>query len=267
MYSFCLKDHRLLMLSSGKDKASSEHLGHKRGKGELLYSNAFHDFMKDLSNDAPYGVSVASMDDQPQSYPEADFIWRYFSSPKAEVYVLWAREQDMWSGDFARRVQTLTTTIRKISSRTMIYMLLTRTRATAEIYSERQLELLANGLSFHQEIVPVADEFEVVDCLKRIVEKDTMIPEQAKNGGGKRKNKKASSPPRKQVKCKGSYDDRAAGALRGALSGLGDKSSRRLLAECGSLTAIAQAEVQSLYQYGFTRAISSTVQEFMDKRL
>ena len=112
------------------------------------------------------------MDDQPQSYPVADFIWRYFSSPKTEVYVLWAQERDMWSGDFARRVQTLTTTIRNISSRTMIYMLLTRTRATAEIYSKRQLELLATGLSFHQEIVPVADEFEVVDCLKRIVEKD-----------------------------------------------------------------------------------------------
>ena len=240
---------------------------HQTGKGELLYAARYHGFMKDLVDEAPYGVTIASMDPHADPPSAADFIWRAFSS-RTETHVLWAHDhRDMWEPDvFARRVAEATEEIVDRAATAEVYILIMRTKATSQAYSERQREVIP--LASCQQIVPVADEDDVIDCMKLVVSKGLgYAGGPVGNKKGKSKKNSPTRPPDRRKGADRSYDDRAADALEKAINGLGKKSARRLLTECGSFKALADEGGAAIQQRKFNANIASGVRAFMDARL
>ena len=235
-----------------------------KARGELLYASRYHGFMQDLGRNAPFGVTVQSMDDPLKT--SADFIWRAFGN--GEVHILWAQGgQDIWEpGIFAKKVAALTRDVHGAQTAGLsvgVYMLLSRTKATAEAYSARQRELLDGGIDSCQQIVPVADEDDVVECLKNLVSKDLGYEGRTSN----KKSKSKKNLPTLTERHDRPYDDRAVDALQKAIGGLGKKSARRLLTECGSLKAVADEGGLALQEAKFNATIATGVRKFMDARL
>jgi len=228
-------------------------------KAALQITYAAH--MENLARGLDCGSLVELSPESDPAAATADFT--VILGKQVNARVVWAAGSDMWQANvIAQRVADL----RRTHAEAPVYVFMTRNKGTLKAYSERQREFIAKGLLglgagvltpgpgcgggssssssgsdcnggsvAAVKVVAVADEFEVLEWVKRLAEGCTGSSRYGTDQKGPATTPHHGGNPNDSK----SWDELAVGSLEKAVPGLGKLTARRVLQELGSVKQVS----------------------------